>query len=320
MNLIYNKIFLEHDTGIHPESARRFEYLKNLKETKVENGEHLLGLIYSKRYIDFVKEASKQSLDLDSDTKTCPRTYEAACYAVGATIQASNTGDFALVRPPGHNATADRAMGFCVFNNAAIAVKNLVNKGKKVFILDFDAHYGNGTSEIFYNSNKVLYMSLHQYPYYPGNGFINEIGSGNGKGFTINVPMPPQSGDDLYLATLKFFIPIIKEQFKPDFVCCSAGFDSHHSDPICDLNFSLHAYYETGKLLRANFKNIFATLEGGYDPMWLAKCVMAFQDGVNEKEASLDDDPTTTTLAYNKQKFNDNFEQLKANLKPYWQF
>ncbi len=318
MNLIYNKIFLEHDTGIHPESARRFDYLKNLKETKVENGEKYLELIHPKKYIDFVREASKQGLDLDPDTKTCPKTYEVACYAVGATVKAALEGNFALVRPPGHHATADRAMGFCVFNNMAIASQNLVNKGKKVFILDFDCHYGNGTSEIFYSSDKVLYMSLHQYPYYPGNGFVNEIGSGDGKGFTINIPILPKTGDDIYLDILNFFIPIVKAQFKPDAVICSAGFDGHHSDPICDLSYSLHAYYETGKLLKENFNLISATLEGGYDPMWLAKCVMAFQDGVNGKEADLKEDPPTKTLAYNKEKFKDNFEQLKANLKHYW--
>ena len=163
-------------------------------------------------------------------------------------------------------------------------------------------------------------MSLHQYPCYPGNGFVNEIGSGDGKGFTINIPLPPQTGDDVYLEAVNFFIPIIKEQFKPDVVCCSAGFDGHHSDPICDLNYSLNAYYETGKLLRKNFKSIFATLEGGYDPMWLAKCVMAFQDGINGKELKFNDDNPTKTYGYNKQKFNDNFEQLKVNLRPYWKF
>ncbi|MBU0627740.1 MAG: histone deacetylase family protein, partial [Nanoarchaeota archaeon] len=107
MNLIYNKIFLEHETGIHPESARRFEYLKNLKETEVDNGEKYLELVHPKKYIDFVRESCKKSLDLDPDTKTCPKTFEVACKAVGAAIHASKNNDFALVRPPGHHATAD---------------------------------------------------------------------------------------------------------------------------------------------------------------------------------------------------------------------
>ncbi|MBD3164918.1 histone deacetylase family protein [Candidatus Woesearchaeota archaeon] len=318
MEFVYNRIFLEHDTGIHPESIRRFDYLKNVKESKITNGEKYLFLIHPKTYIDFVKKACSESRDLDSDTKTCPKTYQAACYAVGATIQAADKGDFALVRPPGHHATADRAMGFCVFNSTAIAVQKLVNEGKKVFILDFDCHYGNGTAEIFYRNPSVVYMSLHQYPYYPGNGFVNEIGAGDAKGHTINIPIVSKTGDDIYFETLNFFIPMIRDQFKPDIVCCGAGFDGHHSDPICDLGYSLHAYYETGRLLRENFKKSFATLEGGYDPVWLAKCAMSFKDGVNGAEPKFNDDPKTTTIAYNRKKFEDNFAQLKENLKPYW--
>jgi acetoin utilization deacetylase AcuC-like enzyme len=318
MNFIYNKIFLEHDTGIHPESKRRFDYLKNIKEQDVENGEKYLELVHPKAYIEFVKKACKKSADLDPDTKTCPKTYDAACYAVGATVQAAKNKDFALVRPPGHHATADRAMGFCIFNNTAIAVQNLINQKKKVFILDFDCHYGNGTSEIFYHNPNVVYMSLHQYPYYPGNGFVNEIGAGDAKGHIINIPILPKTGDDIYLEILNYFLPIIRDQFKPDIVCCGAGFDGHHSDPICDLGYSLNAYYETGRLLKENFKKTFATLEGGYDPMWLAKCCMSFKDGINGVDPKFSDDPLTSTTDYNKKKFQDNFAQLKENLRPYW--
>lgn len=319
MNLIYNKIFLQHDTGDHPESSRRFDYLKNLKETKVENGEKYLDLIYSKKYIESIKEASKQSMSLDPDTVTCQKSYEVACYAVGATIQAAEKGDFALVRPPGHHASSNQAMGFCIFNNIAIATKHLVNKGKKVFILDFDCHYGNGTAEIFYKTNKVLYLSTHQFPYYPGNGYIDEIGEGEGKGFNIHMPLPARTGDDIYLEALNLFIPIVKKQFKPHIVAVSAGFDAHKSDPVGGLNFSLHAYHETGKLLRKNFRNIFAVLEGGYNPSSLAKCIMAFNNGVNGKEAKLDED-TTKTDDDSKKEFNDNLEKLITNLKPYWKF
>jgi acetoin utilization deacetylase AcuC-like enzyme len=319
MEFIYNDIFLEHETGIHPESSSRFNYLRNLKQTKVEDGEKYLELVHPKSYIDYVQKACINSQDLDPDTKTCPKTYEVACFAVGATIQASEQNAFALVRPPGHHATPDRAMGFCVFNNSAIAVQNLVNEGKKVFILDFDCHYGNGTAEVFYRNPNVVYMSIHQYPYYPGNGFINEIGAGDAKGHTINVPVVPKTADDVYLETINYFIPLIKDQFKPDFVCCSAGFDGHHSDPICDLSYSLNAFYETGQLLRKNFSNIFASLEGGYDPLWLAKSAMSFKDGINDKEFKFKDEQKTVTTDYNKKKFYENFEQLKENLKPYWE-
>ena len=318
MEFIYNDIFLQHKTGIHPESPSRLTYFKNLGQTEVENGEEYLKLVHPHTYIDFVKKACAKSQDLDSDTKTSPETYKVACYAVGATIQAIKNGDFAIVRPPGHHATADRAMGFCIFNNTAIAVQHLLNQGKKVFILDFDIHYGNGTAEIFYHNPNVVYMSFHQYPYYPGNGFINEIGAGEGKGHIINIPLVPKTGDDVYLEILNYFLPIIKEQFKPDIVCCGAGFDAHHSDPVCDMNFSVNAYYETGKLLRNNFKKTFATLEGGYDPMWLAKNAICFKDGINGEELKFHEDPKTNTVDYIKKKVSDNFEQLKMNLQPYW--
>jgi len=285
----------------------------------LENGERYLELIYSKKYINLIREASKHSMALDPDTVTCQKTYEVACYAVGASIQASEKGDFALLRPPGHHATADRAMGFCVFNNMAIAAQNLVNKGKKVFILDFDCHYGNGTSEIFYNADKVLYLSTHQFPFYPGNGFVDEIGSGKGKGFNIPIPLPAGTGDDVYLEAINFFIPIIKEQFKPDIVAVSAGFDAHHADPLGGLNFSLNAYYETGKLLKENFKNIFATLEGGYDAEWLAKCIFNFNHGVNNEKLEFKE-PFTHSSEHVKGEFDCNLEKLKANLKSYWAF
>jgi len=320
MNLIYNKIFLEHDTGIHPESAKRFDYLKNLKDTKVENGEKYLELVHPKKYIEMVKEASRNSMSLDPDTVTCPKTYDVACYAVGASVQASENGDFALVRPPGHHATADRAMGFCIFNNIAIAAQKLVNKGKKVFILDFDCHYGNGTAEIFYDSDKVLYMSVHQFPFYPGSGFVDEIGSGDGKGFNIPIPVPAGAGDDVYLQAVRLFIPVIREQFKPDVVGVSAGFDACHGDSVGGLNYSLHAYYETGKLLREHFKHVFAVLEGGYDPRWLAKGVMNFQRGANGEEPEFDGDDITNSAQHVKREFNSNLERLMANLKPYWKF
>jgi len=318
MKLLYNNIFLEHDTGSHPECAERLKFL-DLDETKVEDGEKYLSLLYSKEYIDMIKEASNKSMSLDPDTVTSKRSYEVACYAVGATIQASLNGDFALVRPPGHHASANRAMGFCLFNNVAIAAQRLVNDGKKVFILDFDCHYGNGTSEIFYNSDKVLYLSFHQYPFYPGNGSVDEIGNGKGVGYNMCVPLLSGTGDDSYLETLKKFVLVVKDQFKPDVVAVSAGFDAHHSDPLGGLNYSLNAFYQTGKVLRENFGNIFATLEGGYDPIWLAKCIRCFYNGVNGKELEYEDEATISGDVI-KRGFYSSLEKLKINLKDYWNF
>jgi len=318
MNLIYNKVFLEHDTGSHPECDERLKFL-DLDETKVENGEKYLSLVYSNDYIDTINKSSKNNMALDPDTITSFKSYEVACFAVGATVQASLGNDFALVRPPGHHATSNRPMGFCLFNNVAIAVKNLVNNGKKVFILDFDCHYGNGTSDIFYDSNDVLYLSFHQYPFYPGNGSIVEIGNGRGKGYNICVPLPSGTGDDLYLETLKKFVDMIKDQFNPDIVGVSAGFDAHHSDPLGGLNYSLNAFYQTGKVLRKNFKNIFATLEGGYDPVWLAKCIKSFSNGINGMNLGYTDESTVSEEIV-KRSFYSNLDKLKINLKNNWKF
>src|SRR3989338_6277558 len=169
MEFIYNKIFLKHEKSKHPENPERLAYFdKHLKETKIENGEKYLKLVYNQDYIRLIKEHSEKESYLDADTYTNKYSYEAACYAVGEAILAAKENNFSLARPPGHHAAANKAMGFCLFNNIAIAVKKLVAEGKRVLIIDFDGHHGNGTQDIFYSINKVLYLSMHQFPAYPG--------------------------------------------------------------------------------------------------------------------------------------------------------
>lgn len=318
MELIYNKIFLKHKTENHPECPERLNYFdKNIKETKVENGEKYLSLIYNKNYIDLIKEASKKEQWLDGDTYTNEHSYEAACYAVGASIKAAKQSDFALTRPPGHHAAKNRAMGFCLFNNIAIASEYMAKKGKKVFIIDFDGHFGNGSADIFYKTSNVLYLSLHQYPAYPGAGWVNEIGAGNGKYFTINIPLPPYSGDDIFINILSKMFPIIKDQFKPDVVAVSTGFDAHKDDPLLQLNLTANSYHKAGKLLSKNFKNIFACLEGGYNLGILHKNILSFLNGINKKKNEFKEKPTITEETIKKE-FNKRFQELKQNLKHYW--
>lgn len=316
MKLIYNKIFLEHDTGMHPENKKRLESLGKLPETKIENGEKYLKLIHTKEYIDLVKDVCKRGGYLDPDTIISEKSYEAAIYAVGATVMASQTNDFALVRPPGHHAYPNHASGFCLFNNVAIATQELVNEGKKVFIFDFDGHCGDGTEKIFYSSNKVLYWSLHQFPAFPGGGTVDEIGEGEGKGYTINVPLPAGSGDDVYTDAVNKLMPIA-EQFKPDVVGVSAGFDACQYDPLLNLKLSMNTYYKLGKILSEKFKNIFAALEGGYNIEVLPKCIFNFIDGINNRKIRFKEQITNSSIEVMNE-YRLRINQLEKNLSEFW--
>lgn len=191
MKLIYNRIFLEHKAKNHPERPERLLAFGNVEEGEIENGEKYLKLIYNNDYIKKIKNASEKEANLDADTYTNSKSYETACYAVGAAIKAAKQNDFALCRPPGHHATSSKAMGFCLFNNIAVACKWLNERGKKILVVDLDSHSGNGTQEIFYKTDKTLFLSIHQFPAYPGTGWTNEIGESKGKYYTINVPVPP---------------------------------------------------------------------------------------------------------------------------------
>jgi len=280
MKLIYNPIFLEHDTGMHPENKKRLSSLGELPVTEIEIGEKYLELVHTPEYIKKIKDMSARGGGhSDADTIVSAGSYEAAIYAVGATIMASKTGDFALTRPPGHHAHQDHSSGFCLFNNIAIAAQYHANKGKKVLIIDIDGHLGCSTEKFFYNSDDVMYWSLHQFPAFPGGGDADEIGEGDGKGYTINVPLPPGIGDDIFMDAFESFLPIAKE-FKPDIVGISAGFDSHWEDDMGGFRL-LEADYawftkEMSELAEkyANGR-IISCLEGGYDLPSLGRSVVA---------------------------------------------
>ena len=305
----------------HPESPNRLLSFGELEQSEIENGEKYLKLVYNENYIELIRNASQKEMFLDSDTYTNKKSYEVACYAVGAAIKAAKNNGFALSRPPGHHANASKAMGFCLFNNVAIASKWLNERGKKVFILDIDGHHGNGTQEIFYKSNNTLYLSTHQFPAFPGTGSLKEIGEGEGKYFTINVPLPPYSSDDIFMETLSKMIPVIKKQFNPDVVAVSAGFDAHKDDPLLQLNLTVNSYYEIGKILSSNFKNIFACLEGGYNVEVLPHCVSAFLMGINNEKSKLSFNENKTISAANVQReFENRMKNSKLNLCEYWDF
>jgi acetoin utilization deacetylase AcuC-like enzyme len=277
MNILFNKKFLQHNVESSAEGAYRIGEFIDQFENTVRDGEEYVQLVHSERYLKQVKEACYQNTIL-AEVMVTPESYEAACLAVGLTILASENNDFAIVRPPGHHARHEIAAGFCIFNNIAIATQKLVNEGKKVFILDIDGHHGDGTQNIFYQSNKVLYCSMHQEYAYPWTGKIDETGEGEGKGYTMNFPLPAGSGDNEFLSAVDIAIEIAKK-FQPDVVGVSAGFDGYIKDSILDLNYSLNAYYECGYRLRQAFQNIFAVLEGGYHQD-IKKCTESFIKGI----------------------------------------
>lgn len=266
MDVYFDPIFLKHDTGMHPENADRLglllESLPKRLIKRPRNGEDFLGLAHTPEYIEKVKTACRMGGSLDLDTPVSHDTYKAACYAVGAAVDASETGGFALVRPPGHHASADRGAGFCVFNNMAIAALRLSKEGKKVFILDIDVHHGNGTEELVLDKPGIKFLSIHQSPLYPGTG-LSDRGEN-----VINIPLPPGTGDVEYIKVLNTKVKKEIEKFKPDVVGVSVGFDAYYMDQgyVAGNALSLtRKSYEAVRELLKPYK-VFYTLEGGYNP------------------------------------------------------
>jgi acetoin utilization deacetylase AcuC-like enzyme len=251
-----------------------------------------LELVHERDYIKLVEKACVSGggiLDL-GDTVVSPKSCEAATLAVGALIDAVNLvldgkakNAFALVRPPGHHAGPYYALGFCLFNNVAVAASYLLRRRnlERVLILDIDAHHGNGTQEIFYNSNKVLYISLHEDPKgFPGTGFVDEIGEGEGIGYTVNVPFPFRTGDAVYERAFDEVVVPISRQFRPQFILVSAGFDGHYADPVGALSLSMKGYEEIfDKIVNLACQlcdgKLVAALEGGYSLNFLGKMATA---------------------------------------------
>ncbi len=320
MNLILNSAAFDHDTGRHPENRKRLQAFDHLPDVKLPDAEPFLELVHTSDYIDRVRRACAAGAPLDEDTVTSTGSFKAALQGVAATLLAMEQQDFAITRPPGHHAYPERASGFCLFNNVAIAARKAANEGKKVLIFDFDGHLGDGTEHIFYEDNQVLFWSLHQYPAFPGNGYVNEIGKGKGKGYTVNVPLPAGSGDDIFMQAVRAFLPVA-EQFDPDVVAVSAGFDAHQYDLLLGLRATGNSFHQIGQLLREYFqyKELFAVLEGGYNVEELPKCIYNFVAGVDGQDIPFEETKTVSGMR-TWESFDINLHAAISNLSPYWEF
>jgi len=296
----YHLDFLKHDTGPgHPERIQRLEaILEALKRQKLLEkltqpsfepvNLEALARVHDIDYLNFLaKTEERDFFTLDPDTTGCRYSWRAAKLAAGAVIQAveevhrgnlKNT--FCAVRPPGHHAERDRAMGFCLVNNVAVAAAHLIEtfNYERVLIVDWDVHHGNGTQHIFYSDPKVFYYSSHQYPFYPGTGAAFETGEGEGKGTTLNVPLAAGSGDEEFLAGIKEKLTPAAKEYRPEFIIISAGFDAHAEDPLAGLQVTDEGFKEASRLVKKLAEEVCggklaSVLEGGYNLEVLGRCV-----------------------------------------------
>jgi len=302
--VVIDERYEDHDTGYgHPERAERVAALRQLVESLGDTGlirleprpatHEEITLVHDREHLHLVAgTAGGGPQAFDADTPVSSRSYETALLASGgllALVDAIVAGEvdngFAMVRPPGHHAEADRAMGFCLFNNIAIAARSLCERHglDRVLIMDWDVHHGNGTQHSFADDRKVLYVSTHQYPFYPGTGRIEEVGAGEGRGFTLNLPLPAGCGDGEYLDAFVRVIDPVCRQFEPQFVLVSAGFDAHLQDPLASMCVSEEGFACLARvLLRIAAEHadgrFAAVLEGGYDIDGLCRSVARVLD------------------------------------------
>lgn len=341
LGIVLDKLYFDHDNGMgHPESQERlFAIVDMLRETRLleevvrieprDATKEEITLVHDPKHFDLIQSTKgKIRVFLDPDTSTCPVSFNAAVRAVGGMLDATDKvmkGEvdiaFPLVRPPGHHAERNRAMGFCLFNNVAVgaAYASKVYGVKRILIVDWDLHHGNGTQNMFYDSSEVLYFSTHQYPYYPGTGSVNEVGVQNGFGYTINVPIHPGMGDKEYI---KIFFEILKpviEQYKPELILISAGFDTYFGDPLGGMSVSPKGFAQMTRFLKEMAESycngkLVLILEGGYNLEGLWESTKAVIEELLEKNKTDYGDLTVET------KVDPIIERVKKVQSVFWTF
>ena len=290
---------LEHDTGHgHPERADRIRAIEAELEARDWLGwdqveapraaEEQLLRIHPREYVEQVREYSERGVPFDMDTPTSPGTYEAALRAAGGAcaladslLSGGERTGFSCLRPPGHHAETARAMGFCLFANAAIAARHALDAlgADRVLVVDWDVHHGNGTNALFHDSPEVLFVSIHQFPFWPGTGPLTDVGEGAGEGYSINLPVPPGSDEDQWLALVEHVVVPAARAFEPELVLVSAGFDAHRRDPLASCMLETSSFAELARHVAALAGSVNAPigvmLEGGYDLQALSSSVVA---------------------------------------------
>ncbi len=302
-SVYFHPIFLEHDTGYHPEAAERLVVVKRWLEAGELDLEWItppradvadVARVHTRGHIETVERLARGGGGrLDMDTVVSPASFDAALHAVGAGLHATaralgeGTRSFLLVRPPGHHAGRDRGMGFCLFNNIAVAAQYAIEElgVARVLIVDWDVHHGNGTQDVFYDDPRVLFCGFHLGNHYPGTGAIAESGAGDGVGYTVNLPLPHGAGDGAVRAFFSDVLVPLAGEFRPELVLISAGYDSVAGDPLGGLTLSGGAYRWMAGTITGLCESVGAAgpvcfLEGGYDPDRVASAVMRTLEGL----------------------------------------
>jgi len=301
--LIHHPIYEKHDTGPgHPETPLRYQVIMNALKSEISLWDSLLGVkpdpatkgavqaAHTPQHFKLVENAFSEGFDrLDADTMVSPKTFDASLYAAGgaiagvdAVMQGEARNAFAAVRPPGHHATRERAMGFCLFNNVAVAAKYAQNRYReidRVAIVDWDVHHGNGTQGIFYDDPTVFFFSMHQYPWYPGTGSRGETGHGRGLGTTLNLPVKANTPAVEQKRSFEAAIEEMSSKIKPDLILISAGFDAHLDDPLGQLRLEDPDFVSMTAAVKqwaddVCESRVVSCLEGGYNLATLGQTVV----------------------------------------------